>query len=627
MANRMRVLILAVVALAMACSSDEPLPFDCTPGQHRSGSGCVDCASGTYSDHENAERCEPHTVCQSGAYVVAPGSDVSDLQCEACAEGTWDDDADPGTACVPWTACAPGEVVSAEGSATGNRTCAACVDGFSTVENATSCTPWRVCAANEYVSIPGTATVDHTCGPVLRQSVISVDSANEVRTGETFSYRFDYVCASDTGECQGAEVVDLLSREVVLVSTTPAAPSADVTVTPDYAGTGRTQVRFGLGDLVAGESGSVEIAVRFPNGSTPSGTTATNVGEATNLGTAPGTVDSESISVTAVAEPQIVLEPQLTSFPTSLDVPLTYWLRLMVGDASGSLRLHELGNVTADLAPGTVFNGAMPPADCQPGCVGTTPATVTWSNPCPMPLDPGAVCHVMANLTFPSATFPSGANVTNSFTASGTPLGLSPQVLDTAHISHPVTTFEPAPDGHVEMVLEGDPPAIHQALTYELTVGNRGNVPLDHLVVIATLPTAVNLTSVTAGQYYGLGAFAVGEGVRISYEKNTAPGVFSLWGASSAPSTDMTLVTPPPGLGAGEYVTRVRWEYGHASPGMFSLRPPTLSAVVMNPSNDGWPVSPGKEVSACAALSAVFTADFTSVNANDCEDFVVAPSP
>ena len=78
----------------------------------------------------------------------------------------------------------------------------------------------------------------------------------------------------------------------------------------------------------------------------------------------------------------------------------------------------------------------------------------------------------------------------------------------------------------------------------------------------------------TTGSYTGLAEFAAGEGVRVSYEKNTAPGVFTLWGSSPNAATNTTLTAPPPGLGAGEYLTRVRWEYGQAAPGMqASARP------------------------------------------------------
>jgi len=464
----------------------------------------------------------------------------------------------------------------------------------------------------------------------LTQSTTSLDQGNTKRSGETFGYRFDYVCASRTGTCQGAEIVDLLPAGVTFVSTTPAGSSghvSTVTVTPNYAGTGRTRVRFGLVDLAAGATGSVGVDARFPNGSTANGTVATNTGEATNLGVDAGVVRSPALDVTAVAEPQVTLEQVLTSSPANLDMPESYRLRVNVGDGSGALDLTALGTVALTLAPGTVFNGATPAADCQPGCVGTTPATVTWASPCSVPMVPGDVCDVAVNVTFPSATFPSGTNVTSRFTANGTPLGLAPRALDPAEITHAVTTFVPSPGASFAKDLVGSAPAIGQAFTYELTIGNTGNVPLDYLVVIDTAPEAMSVTSVRTGQYLGLADFAVGEGVRVSYEKNTALGVFTLWGSSPSTSTNTTLTAPPPGLGAGEYITRVRWEFGQASPGMSGLIRPAISGTLVNPSNQGRPVSPGQTISACAILSAVFMADFTNVNRNDCASFAVSGAP
>jgi len=298
-----------------------------------------------------------------------------------------------------------------------------------------------------------------------------------------------------------------------------------------------------------------------------------------------------------------------------------------VGDSSGSLNLIALEPITLQLPPGTVVNGATPAASCQPGCIGTTPASVTWTSPCSLPLRPGDVCDVMVNVTFPSATFPSGTDVTSSFTTYGAPLGLGLSALGPADITHPVTTFVPAPDASFVKDLVSSVPALHQELSYALTIGNTGNVPLDNLVVVDTVSPAVTVTRVTTGRYSGLADFAVGEGVRVSYEKNTAPGVFTVWGSSPNTSTNTTLTAPPPGLGAGEYITRIRWQFGQALPGMIALTRPAISAVVENPSNEGLPVFPGYVVSTCAALSAVYTAGPNNVDRTDCESFTVAEGP
>ena len=158
-----------------------------------------------------------------------------------------------------------------------------------------------------------------------------------------------------------------------------------------------------------------------------------------------------------------------------------------------------------------------------------------------------------------------------------------------------------------------NPPLLNQTFTHELAVANTGDVPLDNLVVSDTLPVEMTLDSVRTGSYTGLTDFAAGEGVRVRYEKNTAPGVFTLWGSSPNTTTNTVLTTPPPGLGAGEYLTRVRWEFGQAAPGMQATSRPALTGKATNPDNAGGPVAVGDTVQNCAALTAQYTAGPTNV--------------
>ncbi|HVJ62618.1 MAG TPA: hypothetical protein VM555_07885 [Tahibacter sp.] len=387
----------------------------------------------------------------------------------------------------------------------------------------------------------------------LTKTAIQVDAGNTKQTGQTFGYRLTYNCSSTSGPCLGAQVVDLLPPEVQFVSTVPASPTggvAAINVTPNYMGSGRTRVQFVLNNpLPAGNSADLLINVRFPNGTTPDGTIATNTADAINLGTTPGTFTTPPVPVTAVATLQATLEKTLTSSPANLDLPESYRLRIAVSNNAGSLGLIAIGPVVDTLPPGTVFNGATPAADCQPGCVGTTPATVTWTSPCSVPLNPNGTCDIAVNVTFPSGTFPSGTNVTNSFVANVTPLGQPPQAIGPGQVTHPVTTFVPAPGLSFSKNMAGgtpNPPTLNQAFSYDLVPGNNGNVPLDNLVVVDTLPVELQVASVTTGAYNGLADFAAGVGVRVSYEKNTAPGVFTLWGSSPNTTTSTMLTSPPP---------------------------------------------------------------------------------
>ena len=465
----------------------------------------------------------------------------------------------------------------------------------------------------------------------LQKSAIQVDPGNTKQVGATFGYRLTYNCSSVSGPCLNAEVVDLLPVEVQFVSTVPASPTGDVaaiTVTPNFGGSGRTRVRFQMiTPLPAGNSGDLIINVRFPNGSTPNGTVAINTADGINLGATPGTFTTPPVTVTAVASVQTALSKTLQTSPANLDQPESYRLRISVPNNNGALNLTAIGPVVDTLPSGTVFNGATPAADCQPGCVGTTPATLTWTSPCSLPLAPGGNCDIAVNVTFPSATFPSGTNVTNSFTTDATPLGQPPQNLGIGTITHPVTTFVPAPGMSFTKNMAGgtpNPPTLNQTFSYDFNLSNNGNVPLDTLVVIDTLPVELNVLSVTTGAYNNLSPFVVGEGVRVSYEKNTAPGIFTLWGSSPNTTSSTTLTAPPPGLGAGEYLTRIRWEFGQAAPGMAPSTRPLVTGRIVNPDNAGGPVAVGDSVQNCGALSATYTAGPTAVNRNDCETFNVS---
>jgi uncharacterized repeat protein (TIGR01451 family) len=172
-----------------------------------------------------------------------------------------------------------------------------------------------------------------------------------------------------------------------------------------------------------------------------------------------------------------------------------------------------------------------------------------------------------------------------------------------------------------------NPPLLNQTFTHELAVANTGDVPLDNLVVIDTLPVEMTLDSVRTGSYTGLTDFAAGEGVRVSYEKNTAPGVFTLWGSSPNTTFQTTLTSPPPGLGQGEYLTRVRWEFGQAAPGMQATSRPALRGRATNPDNAGGPVAVGDTVQNCAALTAQYTAGPTTVTSSACKNFQLVAGP
>lgn len=465
----------------------------------------------------------------------------------------------------------------------------------------------------------------------LQKSAIGLDPGSTKQTGATFTYRLTYNCSSVSGPCLNSEVDDLLPASIQFVDTVPASPTGDVAainVTPNFGGSGRTRVQFVMvTPLTAGNSGDLLVDVRFPNGSTPNGTVATNTADGINLSATPGTFTTPPVSVTATATEQASVSKTLTSSPANLDMPESYRLRVSNSNANGTLNLTAIGPITDTLPPGTVFNSASPAADCEPGCDGTTPATVTWTAPCSVPLGPGGNCDINVNVTFPSATFTSGTNVTNTFTGTATALGQPPAALGVGGVTHSVTTFVPNPSASLSKNMAGgtpNPPTLNQTFSYDFVPANNGNVPLDTTVVIDTLPVQMAVASVTTGSYNNLSDFGAGVGVQVSYEKNSALGVFTLWGSSPNATTNTALTAPPPGLGAGEYITRIKYEYGQAQVGMGVSTRPNVTGKIINPSNTGAPVAFGDTIQNCVALTAVYTPGPTPVSQNACRSFTLS---
>ncbi|NJL27132.1 MAG: hypothetical protein HC897_04215, partial [Thermoanaerobaculia bacterium] len=194
-----------------------------------------------------------------------------------------------------------------------------------------------------------------------------------------------------------------------------------------------------------------------------------------------------------------------------------------------------------------------------------------------------------------------------------------------------MTTFVAAPSATLAKNITGgspNPPTLNQTYSYDLVPTNNGNVPLDNYTLIDTLPVELAVSSVTTGAYVNLSDFAPGVGVEVAYEKNTALGVFTLWGSSPAVGTNTTLTAPPPGLGAGEYLTRVRWSFGQAQPGMAATNAnnrPLITGQVVNPDNAGGPVAIGDTIMNCVDLTSVYTAGPTNVNRGPvCRNFTLA---
>ena len=389
-------------------------------------------------------------------------------------------------------------------------------------------------------------------------------------------------------------------------------------------GTGRNRVQIGLQPLAFNATGEFTINARFVPGSTPNGHVATNSVVATNLGGTPDPFTSNEVTVTAVASNQATFQKTLVSTESIPNEPTTYRLRIAVPNTGGALSLNSIGPLVDTLPANTRFVTAAPAPDCAPGCNNTVQSTLTWPAPCPtLPLRPNQNCDITVAVVYPTPSFAVGQNVTNSFTVSATPEGQASQSFGPAGVTHALAA--PAPAVTIQKSLSAaspNPPTLNQPFSYELNVGNSGNVPLTALVIEDTVPVEMEIASVTTGTYTGLADFASGVGVRVSYKSNLSA-VYSLWGSSPNTTTNTTLTSPPVGIGSG-YVTHIRWEYGTAQPGMAPTTPPRINGRITNPDRAGGQVAFGDTVQNCASVSATYQPTAAQVLSSSCRPFNVS---
>ena len=126
------------------------------------------CKSGeTFQALPGATECKQVTRCGVGQKVVRMPTTISDTVCDACEEGSFNEDTSHSalTCSNATTSCRPGWYVFQRASVTADRECQNCDPGFySAAINAASCLIQTRCDPGEYQIVAPTATSDRTCG-------------------------------------------------------------------------------------------------------------------------------------------------------------------------------------------------------------------------------------------------------------------------------------------------------------------------------------------------------------------------------------------------------------------------------------------------------------------------------
>jgi len=395
-------------------------------------------------------------------------------------------------------------------------------------------------------------------------------------TGEVFTYRISYRCASLTDDCMGTMITDPLPPEVQFISLVGSAH----TVNESYDAASHTVTFTFENPLAAGSTGEVLVNVSFPNGITPNNTVANNT-VTINATNAPAT--NATLNISAVASVKTELNKSLFSggaVDGHSSILLTFCNDLSSTNKDGTLTLRDIV-IRDTLEPGTIYVG--------PNLAGADNAVYDPVNHVISffkdELRPGQCIYPRAIIEYPSPTFSAGQTVSNTAHYFYTPVGDVMQV-ETRSLSFDLLSLY-AQANSQKFVSQPD---IFKGRDgqYRLFGTNDGTMALDDFCIIDSIPDGIEVTDFTQGAWFYAGLQGISDRIDIYYTTNLnspriVPGSpFSISPTERTSLGDLGLV-----VGGPEYITRLEWCFGDVPVGFFQNSPIEVDFVVKTDAPDG----------------------------------------
>lgn len=368
---------------------------------------------------------------------------------------------------------------------------------------------------------------------------------SEVFAGEDFTYTIKYANPNTTTDAHNVVITDELPGNIKYVSYTP---SEDIAVTTTGSINGHDLITFTFKEpLKAGKTGFVKITARFPAGTTQEGTTSSAINVAKIKGDNGNEVTSNPVTVTPKVNAPDWSITKAKTIPTGTPAVggnVTYQITLKGNSTIGGLNLHDVKLVDTIPAGGEYISSS------NGGVYDSGTGKVTWDigN-----VNVGTSVSRTVTVKYPSVKVED--SVTNVADGYVQLFGDTTVLTKQATFTHGFAAATPSVANFTKNGRQADDRySVGQTAQFTLSnIQNTGNVPLDKIEIVDSIPKEITLTSISTGAYSNTA------NVEVQYEINSS-GSWQNWQGTPVPSnTNKALGTNSITLNPGEKITGVKW--------------------------------------------------------------------
>jgi uncharacterized repeat protein (TIGR01451 family)/LPXTG-motif cell wall-anchored protein len=394
---------------------------------------------------------------------------------------------------------------------------------------------------------------------------VIVDKDN-LKVGEEFTYTILYSYSSNIGDFVGEEIILSLPEPLEFVSFLESVDVSSHAITAALPGSGDPGIIISMKDLPSGTTGFIKVAARFKPGSINE--TTSRAGILTNNPSATPTASAIVPVVTATVDSTwtwtLTKDRVLpnASITPAYGGDVTYRISVRGNDLIGGFPIKN-AIITDTLPLGSEFVSATGSYTASPSAL--SPSSLEWTIPV---LSPGALTTFDVTVNYPSDYATNTA--VNLVDMSGDRDGY-PGSTKTASNSHGITAPGPSVSPVTKWSRQSDDRyAIGQNVVFYVGgYNNAGNVPIDEIEIVDTIPDGIDLQSVT-----------IGDADSVYYSTYQDPDNFVVW------TTPSSL---PLGLGT-DHIKKVKWTVNNVQVG-FVGEPLRLSGQVLGQYRES-PLSP-----------------------------------